>query len=119
MSSSSSATPSRRSNEGNVELGQHEGVDPLGVRAPGDVARELGTDVLDESVAHAAELAQVPVVREHDARAGEVERVQVGLGDGGVLGVGDPADVRDEAGRLELGGEAAQVAVEARQVVAR
>ena len=62
-----------------VELRQDERVDPLGVGRPLDALRELRPHVLDERVAHARELAQVPVVREHDAGAVEAERVQVRL----------------------------------------
>ena len=71
--------------------------------------------MLDKVVPHAGELAQVTVVRHCDARAGELERVQVGLGDRVVPGVGDAADVSDEAGRRELGSQVAEVLIEARQ----
>ena len=98
-----------------VELRQDQRVDPLGVGGALDVLRELGSHVVDERVAHARELAQVPVVREHDARAGEVERMQVRVGDDGLVGVGDAANVGDQTGRRELGREEAEVAVERRQ----
>ena len=66
---------------GIVELRQDQRVDPLGVGRPLDALRELRPHVLDERVAHARELPQVPVVREDDAGAGEAERVQVRVGD--------------------------------------
>ena len=100
---------------GIVELRQDQRVDPLGVGRPLDALRELRPHVLDERVAHARELAQVPVVREDDAGAGEVEGVQVRVGDDRLVGVGDPANVGDQARRRELGREEAQVAVERRQ----
>ena len=86
-----------------LELRQHERVDPLGVRRALDVVREVGRDVLEQVEAHAAELAQVAVVGERDARAGEAERVQVGLGHHLALALGDAAHVGDQAGRSELG----------------
>ena len=88
---------------GIVELRQDQRVDPLGVGRPLDALRELRPHVLDERVAHARELAQVPVVREDDAGAGEVEGVQVRVGDDRLAGVGDPANVGDQARRRELG----------------
>ena len=100
---------------GVVELRQDQRVDPLGVGGPLDALRELRPHVLDERVAHARELPQVPVVREDDAGAGEPERVQVRLGDDRLVRVRDPADVGDEARRRELRREEAQVAVERRQ----
>ena len=80
---------------GVVELGEDHRVDPLGVRRPLDAPCELRPDVLDERVAHARELAQVAVVGEDDAGAGEVERVQVRVGDDGLARVGHAADVGD------------------------
>ena len=68
--------------------------------------------MLDERVAHARELAQVPVMREDDAGAGEVEGVQVRVGDDRLVGVGDTANVCDKTRRRELGREETQVAVE-------
>jgi hypothetical protein len=56
---------------GIVELGENERVDPFGVRPPGDVARQLRADVLDEVVSHAGELAQMAVVREAHPRTGK------------------------------------------------
>ena len=100
---------------GIVELRQDQRVDPLRVGRPLDALRELGPHVLEQRVAHARELPQVPVVREHDAGAGEMERVQVRLGDDRLAGVGDPANVGDEARRRELGRDQPQVAVERRQ----
>ncbi len=100
---------------GVVELRQDQRVDPLGVRGPLDALRELRPHVLDERVAHARELPQVPVVREDDAGAVEVEGVQVRLGDDRLAGVGDAANVGDQTRRRELGREEAQVAVERRQ----
>ena len=88
---------------GVVELRQDQRVDPLGVGRPLDALRELRPHVLDERVAHARELPQVPVVREHDAGAGEVEGVQVRLGDDRLARVGDAADVGDQTRRRELG----------------
>ena len=97
---------------GILELREHERVDPLGVRRPLDRLRELGPDVADEVVAHAPELAQMTVVRQRDARAAEAKRVQVRLRDHLAIAVGDAADVRDEAGRSELGRQSTEVAVE-------
>ena len=69
-----------RQSVGIVELRQDQRVDPLGVGRSLDALRKLRPHVLEERVAHARELPQVPVVREHDAGAGEVERVQVRVG---------------------------------------
>ena len=69
---------------GVVELRQHQRVDPLGVGRALDSLRQLRTHVLDELVAHARELAQMPVVGEHDLGAGEAERMQVRVGDDGL-----------------------------------
>jgi hypothetical protein len=100
---------------GVLELREDERVDPLGVRRPVDPLREVGTDVAHEVEPHAGELAQVAVVCEGDRRAVEAERMQVRLGDQLALAVGDAADVRDQARRRELAGEAAQVPVERRE----
>ena len=108
----SASSRGRRQAVGVLELGEHERVDPLGVRRPLDPLRELGPDVPDEVEPHARELAQVAVVGERDARAGEAERVEVRLRHHLALAVGDAAHVGDEARRRELGGQAAQVAVE-------
>ena len=97
---------------GIIELRKDQRVDPLGVSGSLDALRQLRPHVLDERVAHARELPQVPVVREDDVRAGEAEGVQVRLGHDRLTGVGDPTDVGDEARRRELGREEAQVAVE-------
>jgi hypothetical protein len=59
--------------------------------------------VLDERVAHAPELPQVPVVREDDARADEMEGVQVRVGNDRLAGVGDTTNVGDQTRRRELG----------------
>ena len=77
--------------------------------------RQVGADVLEQVVAHAGELAQVTVVRQHDARVAKAKRVQARLRDGRVLAVGDAADVRDEARGSELGAQAAEVAIEVRE----
>ena len=100
---------------GIVELREDERVDPLGVGRPLDSLRELRPHVLEQRVAHARELPQMPVVREDDASAGEVEGVQVRLGDDRLAGVGDAANVGYQACRRELGRDGAQVAVERRQ----
>ena len=47
-----------------VELGEHDGVDPLGVGGALDHPGQLGADVRQQLVPHAPELAQVPVVGE-------------------------------------------------------
>src|SRR6478752_4427564 len=86
-----------------VQLRHDQRVDPFGVRGALDVLRELGSHVVDERIAHARELAQVPVVRERNARAGELERMQVRVGDDGLVGVGDAANVRDQTGWRQLG----------------
>ena len=54
--------------------------DNEGRRAP-DALRQLRPHVVEERVAHAGELAQVPVVGEHDAGSDEMERVEVRVGD--------------------------------------
>jgi len=77
--------------------------------------RKLRPHVLDQRVAHARELPQVPVVREDDAGAGELEGVQVRLGDDRLVGIGDTTNVRDQTRRRALRREEAQVAVERRQ----
>jgi hypothetical protein len=71
--------------------------------------------VLDERVAHAGELPQVAIVREDDARARELERVQVRLGHDRLARVGDAAHVGDERRRRQLGRDQAQIAIEGRQ----
>ena len=53
------------------ELREDEGVDPLGIGRALDALGELRPHVLEQRVAHARELPQVPVVREDDARAGK------------------------------------------------
>jgi hypothetical protein len=92
---------------GILELRQNQRVDPLGVGGSLDVLRKLRPHMLDERVAHARELPQVPVVREDDAGAGEMEGVQVRVGDDRLAGVGDATNVGDQARRRELGGDEA------------
>ena len=104
-----------RQSVGIVELREDQRVDPLGVGRPLDPLRQLRPHVLDERVAHARELPQVPVVGEDDAGAGEMERMQVRVGDDRLVRVGDPAHVGDQARRRELGRDEAEVAVERRQ----
>jgi hypothetical protein len=62
-----------------------------------------------------AKLAEMAVVCEDDAGAGEAEGVQVCVGDDHLIRVGDSANVGDEARRRDLGGEKAQIAVERRE----
>ena len=100
---------------GIVELRQDQRVDPLGVRRSLDALRQLRSHVLDERVAHARELAQVPVVREDDARTGEMEGVQVRVGNDRLAGVRDSTNMSDHTRRRELGREEAKVPVERRQ----
>jgi hypothetical protein len=57
----------------------------------------------------------VAVVRQYDAGAGEMEGVQIRVGNDRIAGVGDPTDVGDQTRRRELGRDEAQVAVERRQ----
>jgi hypothetical protein len=92
-----------RQSVGIVELRQDQRVDPLGVGGSLDALRKLRPHVLNERVAHVRELPQVPVVREHDAGADEMEGVQVRVGNDRLAGVGDPTDVGDQTRRRELG----------------
>ena len=104
---------------GIAELRQDQRVDPLGIGGPLNALRELRPHMLDERVAHAGELPQAAVVREHDARAGELERVQVRLGHDRLARVGDAAHVGDERRRRQLGRDEAQISIEGGSVVAR
>ena len=54
-------------------------------------------------------------MRERDLRAGKAEGVQVRQADQLAATVGDAADVRDQARRLQLGGKPAEVAIEGGQ----
>jgi hypothetical protein len=55
--------------------------------------------MFDERVAHIGELPQVPVVRQDDAGAREVERVQIRVGDDGLRGSSGRSDVGSHAFR--------------------
>ena len=74
-----------------------------------------GPNVVDEPVAHPRELPQVPVVREDDPGADEVEGVQVRVGHDRLAGVRHAANVGDQTRRRELRREEAEVAIERRQ----
>jgi hypothetical protein len=104
-----------RQSVGIRELREDERVDPFGVGGSLDVLCELRSHVLDERIAHARELPQVPVMRECHASAREEEGVEVRVGNDRVAGVRHPANVRDQARGRDLGGNEAQVAVERRQ----
>ena len=98
-----------------VELRQDQCVDPLRVGRSLDALRKLRPHVLEKRVAHTRELPQVTVVGEHDAGAGEMERVEVRVGNDRVAGVRDPTNVGEKTRRRELGRDGTEIAVERRQ----
>ena len=104
---------------GIIELRQDQRIDPLGVGSPLDPLRQFGTDVLDQRVAHPGELPEMPVVGERDPRAGELERVQVGVGDDRLARVGHASHVSDQARRGQLGRDESQVRSNDGSAVAR
>ena len=99
------------------ELREQERVDPLAVGGPADLPRQGGLDVGQQRELHLGEARDLPVVRQRQARAVEEEGVDVLLADDhGSRVVRDAAQVREQAGRLHLAGEGAQVPVEDREL---